>query len=196
MMCKNISSYNVAFYRVPQETFIGRNSFLCFSLKVKLGGWWGWWVGALTPENTTERTASCTTFTRVSQDGLELVELLEKYKDGYFEIPYASETTGSVDSALSAVGNVSDLLRCTQPSRSGHSSCWALGPDRVLSTPRHLRDPRAICEDSCWVIKRLWPPRSRDGLRRGRSPGGTCPAARRPAARLPPGTGGFPRPQF
>lgn len=175
---------------------------MCFSLKVKLGGWWGWEVGTLNPENTTERTASCTTVTRVSQDGLKLIELLEKYKDGCFEIPYVSETAGSVDSALPVVGDVTDLLRCTQlGAGTAHTGRWdrvefGLHRGTFPAPSRRLRDPRAIGDDSCWVIKRPWPPRSRDGLRRGRSPGGTCPAARRPAARLRPETGGFRRPRF
>lgn len=100
------------------------------------GGGGGW--GPSTPRTRrTERTASCTTFTRVTGRP-QAIELLGKYKDGCSEIPYVSEMAGSADSALPVVGDVTDRLRCTQPSRSGHSSRWALGPDRVLSTPREV----------------------------------------------------------
>lgn len=58
-------------------------------------------VGTLNPENTTERKASCTTSTHVSQDGSR-AETSGKVQNGCFEIVYVSERTGSVHSALSA----------------------------------------------------------------------------------------------
>lgn len=77
-MCKHHALTMWRSTRSGRQAFMGRDSFLCFSLKVALGRWWG--VGTLNPENTMDRTASCTTFTPVSRDGLKLSSVWKSTK--------------------------------------------------------------------------------------------------------------------